>query len=41
VRQMAGFIRIVVATRDYARLDALHECAQRREIGARVGARWW
>jgi len=38
---MAGLIRIVVATRDDARLDALHERAQGCEIGARVGARWW
>ena len=36
---MAGLIRIVVATRDHARLDALHERAQCCEIGARVGAR--
>jgi hypothetical protein len=38
---MAGLVRIVVATRDHAGLDALHERAQCGEIGARIGARWW
>jgi hypothetical protein len=38
---MAGLIGILVATRDHARLYALHERAQCCEIGARIGARGW
>ena len=41
VRRMARFIRIVITPRDHARFDALHERAQRREIGTRVGAWRW
>ena len=38
-RRVRGRVRIVVTPGDHTCVDALHEGAQRREIGARVGAR--